>query len=137
MKLTPAIRKSINYAVRVLCRGRRHCEVGERSWTGRPIGDGGMNMLTWGPGHDLFQTYRLGEINKVSDRNGWVALDIYCYTGGDFGRDDRELDRNVYILLNPKGEIVYASEDDHGHVAAIDEILEKAGEPPFTKGYDE
>lgn len=134
MKFTRKMVRAIKAACREACGGRRRVEIGERTWDARSDEQDGFNFLLWGDGNDLDQTVPVdGMVNsRVADSDGWVALDCYCYNLPLFGQEpDDILDTNVYVLLNPAGEAVYASCDDLGHSAAINEILTANGHPGY------
>lgn len=134
MRMTTTILKGVRNACCKLL-GRRKVEIGERHWPNQAEGQDGFNFLLWGDDNDLSDTVPVSELRgrEIADHHGWVALDCYCYNIAFFGREpDDALDRNVYILLNPQGRVVYASEDDLGHVAAIDRILKDAGLAGYT-----
>lgn len=136
MKMTRKIVSAIKAGCREACGGRRKVEVGNRHWPGNedtPLRYG-MNMLLWGDGHDLDDLEKADDLvgQDIPDSEGWVALDCYCYNLAYFGREpDDALDCNVYLLINPAGEVAYASEDDLGHAEAIDRILKVAGHPGY------
>ena len=127
MKSNREMRKNIRAACIQACGRIVKVEIGARSWDGIPDGADGINFLLWGPDNDLDDTWDLKflKLEKIAAYHGYIALDCYCYTLGY----DGELYCNAYILIDPVGEIVYASQDDRGHSAAIAAILERAGVP--------
>lgn len=129
LRMTPKLRAAIRAAVAGACGGRRMVEVGARHWPGQDDADDGYNFLTWGDDNDLSETDSLAVVRAVQTRpDGWVALDLYCYTYGA----DGELDCNCYCLIDPAGSVVYCTQDDRGHTAAIQAILKAAGAEPYT-----
>lgn len=129
LRFTPKLRAAIRKAVAAACGGKRMVEVGCRHWPNQPVSDDGYNFLTWGEDNDLDCTDELGVVSKVQTReDGWVALDLYCYTYGP----DGELDCNCYCLIDPDGAIAYCTQDDRGHTAAIQAILAERGAAPYV-----
>lgn len=127
MKMTRAIAKAIRAQCIEVCGGTRLVEIGERCWLGMPdTRNIGFNFLLEGSDSDLFDNTRLSNTVglDIPTDHGWVALDCYCYTTGH----DGELDCNVYILLNPTGDIRYASANDLRHAEEIDAVLKAEGD---------
>ncbi len=126
MQMTRKVTTAIKAACEKKCGGRRTVEVGERHWPTMPdTPNVGLNFLLWEENNDLEGTLPLQSLAKadVPDASGWVALDCYCYSQGV----DGELDCNVYILLDPQGQVRYASQNDLQHVEDIDAILAEVG----------
>lgn len=121
MKLGKKMIQEIRKNVRKVCGGSRIIEVGRRTWDGcgDKIGDG-FNFLLWGSNNDLDETVDIDLLANVEipEFEGFIALDLYCYTTGD----DGELDRNCYVFLDSV-MVIYCSDDDLGHVTAIDQEI--------------
>ena len=123
MKITSAMVRNIRKAVNAIRPGRI-IEVGVRGWEG--MSDrAGENYLLWGPGNDLEYTELVQFIagREIDDFHGFVALDLYLYTFGENG----ELDTNAYVVLDPSGEVIYATDDDIGSRKGTREALAKRG----------
>jgi hypothetical protein len=137
VRMTKQIATAIKRACREACGGHREVEIGQRGWPGMkfPEENDGLNFLLWGEDHDLCDQWGPDELvgQDIKGYYGWVALDLYCYNVPMFGHDpDDALDCNVYVLLDAGGKVVYASQDDLGHVAAINAILQGAGVPEYV-----
>jgi hypothetical protein len=120
MKMTTALRKAINAAVRDHVRGANPlAEVGLR-------GDGWTpNALAWTADDDLGDLTRLAELKTINDVPEWpgcAELDLYVTTG--IGVNHRELETNVCILIRD-GAVVGATADS----LAIDALKARLGFP--------
>jgi hypothetical protein len=96
MKITPALRREINAAVRQHVRKSSPlAEVGYRDVNGRRT----ANCLLWPEDSDLWDKRRLSETSTIEDdpaHPGYAELDLYVYAGRGH---DRELETNVGILI--------------------------------------
>src|SRR5262245_30805926 len=136
MRMTKELVRKVKQACREVCGGRRAVEIGERGWWDKTDADeeAGLNFLLWGEGHDLIETWRMDSLVgcEITASHGWVALDCYCYNLPVFGQEIRDfLDQNVSVLIGPDGEIHYADNDGHNHVANINKILQLHGHPGY------
>jgi hypothetical protein len=129
MKITRALAKEIRFRCCEAVGRKVLVEVGCRDWSGKPDEADGFNFLLWGRDHDLWETVPAHQLagTAVQDSGGWVALDCYCYTPGP----DGELYHNAYLLIDPAGEVVYASDNDLRHSEEIDAILRANGHPGY------
>mgnify|MGYP003394140229 CR=1 FL=1 len=129
MKITKKRIAEIKKAVKRVCGGKRQIEVGRRTWkdSGDGVGDG-LNFLLWGEDNDLDETLDIDLLVSIDtpDHCGFVALDLYCYTTGD----DGELDTNCYAFFDD-AMLIYCTDDDLGHTAAIQQELRLRGAKPF------
>lgn len=125
MKITRKIGKEIREAIMNRI-GRRRVEVGYRSWDAQTADEDGYNFLRWGEGHDLDGTTEWKDFigTEVKDKDGWVALDCYCYKISTL-LEEGELDTNVYVLIDPNGRVQYCDDDDLGHREIINRIIEE------------
>jgi len=120
IKVTPALRKEINAAVRSRCGANPLAEVGLRSV------DGGMrglmpNALLWPSDSDLGDHVRLANlktINADARHPGCAELDLYITSGIGL---NRELETNVCILIRD-GHVVGATTNSLGIVALKERI---------------
>jgi hypothetical protein len=105
MKITPALRKEINQAVRDNVRyAAPLAEVGFRGkgW--------GSNALLWTEDDDLGDLTRLALVKEFTDdpdNPGCVELDLYVTTGS---RHNRQLETNVCVLIRD-GHVVGATSE--------------------------
>ncbi len=95
IKITTALRKEINAAVRANVNGAAPlAEVGLRgeNWTPNALGHGPDDDLG-----DLVRLRDLTEIDEVAGFGNFAELDLYVTTG--IGANQRELERNVCVLI--------------------------------------
>jgi hypothetical protein len=130
MKINRKLAADIRDAAQDAGYGDVRCEVGFRIWDTPTAADPkafsiGANMLLWRGESDLHDTLPLHKCGKeeIETLNGWVSLDLYCYSYGQ----DGELEGNAYVLINPDGEVVYCTSDDLNSSADIAAILAKHG----------
>lgn len=116
MKITPALRKQINRAVREHVRGANPlAEVGLRGGPWRP------NALKWLEDDDLGDLVRLANLREIDDDDanpGCAELDLYVTTGIGSAR---ELETNVAILIRDFAVVGATSEGRE--VAALKQRL--------------
>jgi hypothetical protein len=136
MEMTRSVIRGIKAACRKVCGGRRSVEVGERWWPGQDAeAEDGFNSLRWGEDNDLFDTVRIDDLmgKVIRDRDGWVALDCYCYNLPLFGQEPYDaLDTNVEVLLNPGGEVMGAWGVGEDIVGGMNRILRAHGQEPLS-----
>lgn len=124
MKITNALRKQINTAVRANVRGFAPlAEAGTRGERSQP------NALLWTEDDDLDDLWRLSGLREINDdpqNPGCAMLDLYVTTGTG---NDRELETNVIVLIRD-GAVVFATPDGRD----VDGAIARLGFPQ-TRGW--